>query len=154
MKFWVMRLFGGLNLAFGIAGFLYSGLMLSRTWRDLPGTRSEIAWIVFLSVLTVGTLLVGSLFYLGIRLLARDESAIRSTATLFGFEMCFFAIYVIIFWIVIPANEGYWPGLAGHLLGMMQGPLVPQIVTGYPLFGLLAMLLIKPGRDNAGALKR
>jgi hypothetical protein len=143
MKLWVMRIVGGLNLALGFGGIAYSAVMLSERWRMLPGGPSMSAWIVFLSLLGASILLVGCLIYLGIRLLCRDEAAIGRTAVLFGAEMFYFLAYVVLFWIVIPLKNAQWPGLAGHLFGMIQGPLTPQIVTGYPVLGLLAMVLIR-----------
>jgi len=141
-----MRIVGALNLAFGLGGGIYSAAMLSWKWRNLPGAPSMSAWTVFLSLLAISSLLVALLIHLGIRLLGRDESAIRRTAVIFSVEICYFLGYVALFWIVIPLRSPTWPGLAGHFFGMIQGPLAPQIVTGYPVLGLLAMLLI--GRRN------
>jgi hypothetical protein len=142
MKLWIMQIVGALNLVFGLIGGVYSATMLIGRWRILPGNHSGSAWVVFLSLLAISSVLVGLLAYSGTRLLSRDESAIRITAFLFAVQLLYFLAYVTIFWLVIPVRNPAWAGLHGQFFGMIQGPLAPQIITGYPVLGLIAMLLI------------
>jgi len=148
MRDWVMRIVGGLNVIFGAGGFWYSAVMLSAKWRTAPGNPSKSAWYVFISLLVLSSVLVSLVVYLGVCLLKRGEDAVRGATIVFAAEILCFLVYVPLFWLVLPLYAPAWPGSAGHLPGMMLGPLVPQIATGYPLLGLLAMLLIWPRKAS------
>jgi len=133
---------GGLNILFFVVGVWYSAAILSRSWHPLDELRSLGAWATFLVLITISTGLAAYLAYLGKRLLSGDEAAIRCTMITFASEILFFLIYVVVCWIVLPLRWPDWPGRTAHLLGVIQGPLCPQIVTGYPVLGLIVSLLL------------
>lgn len=142
MKAWVMRVVGSLNLLFGVGGLYYFAVRLSWRWHDWPGSPSLGAWFAFAVLSTLTTSLVCSLSYFGIRLLIGDESAIRKTAVVFGAEILYFLTDVIVFWLILPMHNPQLTEITAGFFGIASGPLDPQVATGYPLFGLAAMLLL------------
>jgi hypothetical protein len=148
MRRWAMFAVGGLNILFFVGGVWYSAAMLSRSWHPLNELRSTGAWATFLVLITISTGLVACLAYLGKRLLSGDEAAIRHTTITFVSEILFVLVYVVLFWIVLPLRWPDFPGRTAHFLGMTQGPLGPQIATGYPVLGLIVMVLLRLGKRS------
>jgi hypothetical protein len=87
--------------------------------------------------------------FLGIRLMRGDASALFQLCLLFVVEIAYFGGIVYVTWFVLPDTMS---DLAVNFWGMAQNPLVPQIVTGFPLVGLiisLVMLLIRRSPKSA-----
>ena len=135
----LIRIIGSLNLLFSLAGLGYFGVRLANTWSRWPVVPSASQWAAFwlLSLLTV--VIVGNVGFLGIRLIRGDQSAIRTTLYFFSAEIFFFVVEVGLFWIISPN-----PRLTVGFLELSSAALDPQIVTGYPLLGVIALFLVKP----------
>jgi hypothetical protein len=142
MTIWIIRGIGALNVFFGVTGLGYFAIMIGWRWSDLPRVASN-AWFLFLLLSSLSTLLVGVLVYMGVRLLRKDEAAVRGSAIAFGGEIFYFLAYVVVFWLVLPLHGAAWQGPPiVHMLSVVQGPLAPQIITGYPVFGLVVTLIL------------
>jgi hypothetical protein len=144
---WIMRVVGLLNLLYGIFGICYFAAILS--WHNWTGSRSLLSWLIFLLLSGFSIGLIVYLGYLGIRLMRKDRTAIRPAALVFGVEILYFLLGVEIFWIALPESMapvavGFWE--------MALGPIDPQIVTGDPLLGLLAMFIVR-SRKRVEALR-
>jgi hypothetical protein len=82
-----------------------------------------------------------------------DETIFQRTAILLGAVLIYFVADVSVFWILVPQSLstmtfGFWE--------VAEGPLVPQIITGYPIWGGLAMIVfwISSGKFSLRRLKR
>jgi hypothetical protein len=144
-----MRVVGILNSVIGILSFCYFGAWLFRgVWRHLNEPPQPVVnWTVFLVLTAISGYFVVALMYWGIRLMKTDGSAIKPTAVLFAMEILFFIFYVVVFWIVLPL-QGY--DVRGHVIGLDL--LAVQTITGYPVLGLLALLLLTRRRKAAVAV--
>jgi hypothetical protein len=139
MKQWVMRIVGVLNLLCSVLGIFYFAIQLSWHWHRWPGAPSFFDWLVFLALSAVNISLVVYLGFLGVRLLRKDRAAIRSTSIVLAIELIYFFASTVLFWLILPPSKasltiGFW--------GMAQDPLAPQILTAYPLIGLVVTLLL------------
>lgn len=134
----VMKIFGCLNVLFGIGGVYYFVLRVS--WRNWPGSPSTLNWLVFVLISAVTLALMGYLSYLGIRLFRGDRSALSPTALVLLLELFYFAISVVLFWIVLSNRQ-----ITVGFFGIASSALDPQVVTGYPLWGLVSMVLLQRG---------
>ena len=101
---WVMRILGLLNVFFGIVGIWYFIMELSwhfQKWSAAYGARD---WAV-LSLFSLCTLLlICSLGYSGLRLIAGDKTVLRFTIIVFVLEILYFFADVIVFWIILPVS--------------------------------------------------
>jgi hypothetical protein len=139
MTQWIVRLIGALNILYGSLGVIYFALMLSWHWHKWPGAPSPRDWFVFLVLSALSITLIAYLIFLGIRLLQNDRTAIRSTSTVLAIELIYFLATTVLFWLILPPSKasvaiGFWE--------MAQDPLAPQIITAYPLIGLLVTLIL------------
>lgn len=135
----IMRLFGGLNILAGLFGLYYFLWSLEMHWHHWPGNPSHLDWTVFLALSLLSTFIVFYLGYLGVRLIKRDAGALRKVCLVFIFEILYFWADVIVNWNLVAPSRitiqvGFW--------GIAFGPIAPQIVTGFPLIGLLAAIVL------------
>jgi|SRR5208282_435897 len=142
---WAMRILGLLNVFFGIVGIWYYIIDLSwhfLKWQAAYGIRD---WAVF-SLLSLCTLLLVCLLgYFGIRLIAGDKTVLRFTIIVFVLEALYFFADVSVFWLILPASIadvaiGFWE----HAWDL----IAPQIVTLYPLFGIIVCTVLLRKSNN------
>jgi succinate dehydrogenase hydrophobic anchor subunit len=139
MKTLIMRIIGVLNLLFGLMGVYYFIFMMRMHWHNWPGSPSITQWAVFLvlSLISIGMLVY--LGYLGIRLVRRDESALRPLIIIFISEILYFIVGVVVLWLIMPPTI---KTIAVSFWGMAQDPLTPQVLTGYPLIGTVVTFVL------------
>ena len=82
--------------------------------------------------------------YLGIHMIRGNESAIRDTALILSVEIVYFCAGVIVFWLLFPS-----PVIGVGFIGIARSALDPQVVTGYPVWGLISMLLLMTARKRS-----
>jgi len=140
-----MRILGLLNVFFGIVGIWYFIMELSwhfQKWSAAYGARD---WAV-LSLFSLCTLLlICSLGYSGLRLIAGDKTVLRFTIIVFVLEILYFFADVIVFWIILPVSIapvtiGFWE----HAWDL----IAPQIVTAYPLIGIIICTILLHKSNN------
>ncbi len=136
MRRWLIRLLASLNLIFALGGVVYFAVMLSRLRHAWPLSASRTDWILFLAFCVTNLALVCSLGYFGVKLLAGRVAAIRLIALVFAAEILSFLAGTIVFWLIRPTYDMPFSIVSGS-------PLDPQIVTAYPLIGLLLTLLLR-----------
>ena len=139
MKSFTMRVLGVLNVLFALAGFYYFSTLASWRWQEISALSMR-AYGIIVAVSVISSTLVAGLGYYGIVLLKKDDKALAKVRLIFIAEIAYFVISVLTFWSVLPLHDVGNGGI-GSLVGLVQGPLVPQLVTGYPLFGILATFL-------------
>jgi membrane protease YdiL (CAAX protease family) len=139
MMTWMTRILGIINLLFVALGAYYSVVMIHAHWNKWPGNPTSFDWLVFLCLYAVSLLMLLYLGYLGVRLIKKDESALWKLSLLFVTEMVYFYVFVTVTWVVMPMSTSK---IAVGLWGRSQDPLAPQIITGYPLIGLIVTLII------------
>lgn len=146
MLAWMMRILGAFNLLFIAFGAYYSVVMVQIHWNRWPGNPTPLDWLVLLCLYAVSILILLYLGYLGIRLIKKDESALWKLSLLFVTGMVYFYVFVTVTWVVMPTSTSK---IAVGLWGRSQDPLAPQIITGYPLIGLIITLIILLMRRNS-----
>jgi hypothetical protein len=134
-----MRVLGALNIAFVVLGAFYAASILHMHWNKWPVTPAYQDWMIFAALSAFSIFLLAYLGYLGIRLLRRDSGALWKLCTFFLGEIAYFAVAFYITSFALPESMtavavGFW--------AMGLNPLVPQVVTGYPLVGLVISLVI------------
>jgi hypothetical protein len=139
MTKWTMRIFGLLNVMFGIAGIWFYIVDLNSHFHKLPPTSDVRSWTVF-TLLSLCTLsFVCLLAYCGIRLIIGDKAVLRLTAIVFTAEILYFIADVSIFWVIFPAS------MAQVAIGFWERAwdlIAPQIVTAYPLIGIVICIVL------------
>ena len=123
MKLWVMRIIGALNILFTGLGVYYFVAMIGMRWRKWPGPPSQSAWAIYILLSAISLSFLAFLGYAGVKLIKVDESVLRPLGVTFILELLF-----------VIAIIGFWEG------GI--DPLTPQFLTGYPLVGAVAVLLL------------
>ncbi len=147
MTKWTMRILGGLNVLFGLDGIWYFITRLTWHFQKTSVVYSARDWTIF-SLLSFCTLsMVSSLVYLGIRLIIGNKTCLPITTFIFAAEILYFFADAVN---VVPFN----PSLATHIplsfWGVAAGPIAPQIVTAYPLLGIIICIFLL--RGNRGSL--
>jgi hypothetical protein len=79
------------------------------------------------------------LAYLGIRLIRKDARALLQLCLLFTAEILYICVLVDVTWIRMPISMS---NIAVGFWGMADAPLVPQLLTGYPLIGAVITLIM------------
>lgn len=145
---WALRIFGGLNLLPGIVGIYYFATMLEMHWGRWPGNPSALEWAVFAALSSTSAFLVLYLGYLGVRLLIGQGAAVLWQVFLvFVLEIGYFFADTFVTW-----NLGmiFRPHISVGFWGIAMYPLAPQVITGYPIIGLIvAVTLIFLHRRSA-----
>jgi hypothetical protein len=134
MKKWTMRILGGLNILSFLTGICYIALATTRPWVHWVKPPSNIYWFIFVLFLVVNLALISLLAYLGVRLLKGDEAAILHTSAVLFAEIVSFFLSTFVFWYHFPKYVPVFDTCT-DLLG-------PQIVTGYPVLGLVVTLVL------------
>jgi len=125
--------------------------LLHRTGNDtalgpLGQASLEYLLVIFVLFLVVNLALISLLAYLGVRLLKGDEAAILHTSAVLFAEIVSFFLSTYVFWYHFPKYVPVFDTCT-DLIG-------PQIVTGYPVLGMvvtlvLAMRIRRNAADNA-----
>jgi hypothetical protein len=144
MKRWTMRILGVLNVLFGFYGLWYFIVRLTWHFQKASVAYSTRDWTVFSLLSFCTVLMVSSLTYLGIRLIIGNETNLRLMVFIFATEILYFLANAVN---VVPFN----PSLATHVpisfWGLAASPIAPQIVTGYPLLGIvICIVLLRRGK--------
>ena len=147
MQVWTMRILGALNILFVTIGAYYSVVMIHLHWNRWPGNPSHYEWKIFVFLYAISVLMVLYLAYLGVRLIKKDAKALLKLSLLFLAEMLYFFVHTYSTWNVTPASMSMT--VAVSFLGMALDPLAPQIVTGYPLIGLVIALVLSLIRQRS-----
>ena len=148
-RVWAMRALGVLNLFFSGIGLCYFAWQLWRIGKPVNRLSPPIwAWAVFTVLSIMSLALVACLIRLGIRLLNRDDGAIRPLSIVFSAEILYFFASIVLFWLVIPSYAPTMRTMSVGFFDSAQGALDPQVVTGYPLLGLLATLFLQRRRNG------
>lgn len=148
MKRWAMRALGVLNILFVFAGLYYSAALHAMRWGKWSPRPSELDWAIFAVLCIISLVILIRLGYTGIRLLHGDSSVLRSLTILFTAEILYLLATSIVDWTLLPA------ALAHRAVGFWEGGLdllTPQYVTGYPVIGAIAALLLSRSGDVAKA---
>jgi hypothetical protein len=143
-----IAIFGLLNILYCLAGLAYFIAMSSLHWEEWTLKQGILGWTVFVSLAAICLVLSCSIGLMGIRQLMGDETIFRCTAILLGSVLIYSVVDVLVFWVILPQSLstltfGFWE--------VAEGPLVPQVVTGYPLWGGLAMIMF--WRSTLGQMK-
>ena len=139
MRKWVMRILGALNVLFGLYGLWFFISLLALHFQRAPVALNIRDWTVFslLSFCTVS--MVSFLAYLGIRLIIGSKTNLRLMMFIFAAEILYFVVNAVN---VVPFS----PSLATHLpISFWQlavSPIGPQVVTGYPLVGIVVCIIL------------
>jgi hypothetical protein len=163
MKRVALRIVGIANIAFAVLGFWYFGTMLWYRWRadgfhHWPGSPGPRAWFAFFLIVTMSSCLVGTLGFLGVRLIKCDQSAIRPTLWVLFAEIACVLVDVVVFWQLLPMMFGVGIiHITVGLFGIALMPFDPQLITGYPLIAIAFLLLARqskaPEKHTVDALK-
>jgi hypothetical protein len=151
MRKWGLRIVGTLNILMALCGVCYSWAHLSWNWHRLPPFSRAGVWTVFFCLTGLTLTLVAGLTYFGWRLLRADLAAMRGTAILFGLEIVYILIDLIVFGAIITLSGRVDPRV-NSFWSMSYDAMVPQMLTGYPLLGLIAMIAMRPRRHALGTL--
>jgi len=139
MQAWPMRVLGALNISFVALGAFYSASIMHMRWNKWPVSPAYQDWMIFAALSAMSIFLITYLGYLGIRLIRRDSRALWPLCTFFLGEIAYF---VAVFYITSFALPESMTTVAAGFWGLGLNPLIPQIVTGYPLVGLVIALVI------------
>jgi hypothetical protein len=139
MKAWPMRVLGALNISFTALGAFYAASMFHMSWKKWPGPPVYQDWVIFVVLNAISIYLILYLGYLGVRLIRKDAKVLWQLCMFFVGEIAYFVAVVYITSFVLPASMstvavGFWAAALN--------PLVPQIVTGFPLVGLVISMVI------------
>jgi hypothetical protein len=96
-------------------------------------------WVVFIVLSSLCLSLCFLLGYFGVRLLQERESVIPLNVGLFASEIAYALFNVVVFWMIPPISMssvtiGFWQ--------VAEGSLVPQFITGYPLWGMVILTIL------------
>lgn len=154
MKRWTMRILGSLNVLFGSVGLWFFITRLTWHFQKAPVVYSTRDWAAF-SLLSLCTLsMVTLLAYLGIRLIIGNKTDLRLMAFLFVAEILYFFADATIFMLFRVTNPSSITDIEIGFWGLAAFPIAPQIVTGYPLVGIIVcvVLLLRSGLAGQKAL--
>jgi hypothetical protein len=144
MKKWTMRVLGVLNVLFGLDGIWYFVSRLTWHFQKASVVYSTREWIIF-SLLSFCTLLmVSALAYLGIRLIIGNGTNLRLAVAIFVAEILYFLADSVNFVLINPSPMTH---TEIRFWGLAASPIAPQIVTGYPLLGIVVcIILLRKGK--------
>lgn len=147
LKKWGLRCLGWITVLYCMCGITFYAWELISTKGVWPGSPHLRDWLIFalLSAFTLG--LTSYLGYLATRLARGDEAAIQPMRVLWWIEIAYFCANVAVFWQIIPSTN---PGLTLGFFSFPEGPFDPQLVTGYPVIGLIAVFLLSRPRPDRG----
>ncbi len=139
MRLFVARVIGALNCAFSVIGICMFLYLVNIHWNNWPGNPGPLSWGIFVILSTLSLYLVGGLAFYGVTLLKGNEVGLRPTRNILIAEIVYFALDVCLFWNHTAISHsaltiGFW--------GIAEGPFMPQIVTGYPVFGLIVIFIL------------
>ena len=141
MAKWVMRVLGLLNLFFGVAGAWYYAINLRWNLQKLPAGPSMRDWVILSLLSLVELSMVCLVGYLGVKLMMGETKVLRFTAI----------VFLEIFWLPIPLLMAH---SSMPLWEVGTGFIAPQIVTAYPLFGIIVCLLLLAGGPGPGKISK
>ena len=116
----------------------YFAAMVEMHWGRWPGNPSPLDWAVFVALSSTSAFFVLYLGYLGARLLIKeDAAALRLVCVVFVLEIGYFWADTLVTW-----NLGmiFRPHISVGLWGIAMDPLAPQVITGYPVIGLIVAI--------------
>ena len=146
MRKWTMRILGALNVLFGFYGLWFFGSLLILHFQRAPVVYNIRDWTVFslLSLCTVS--MVSSLAYLGMRLIIGSKTNLRLMIFIFAAEILYFWVDSVNFVLIHPFPATY---AEINFLGLAASPIGPQIITGYPLLGIVICIVLLRRRNPA-----
>ena len=152
MRVLVARVIGVLNCAFSLIGICMFLYLVKIHWNNWPGNPGPLSWGIFVILSALNLCLVGSLAFYGVSLLKSKEVGLRPARNILIAEIVYFVLNICLFWNNASASHS---ALTVGFLGIAQGPIMPQIVTGYPIFGLIAIIiLLRLGRAGGPVKSR
>jgi hypothetical protein len=142
-----MRFLGALNIMYVAFGAYLSYWMIRLHWNRWPGNPSHYEWAIFVFLSAISISMVLYLGYLGIRLIKKDAKALLKLSLLFVVELLYSFVLFYVTWIVRPTLMSMT--VAVSFMGMADVPLWPQLLTGYPLIGLVVTLILSLIRQKS-----
>ena len=145
MKRWTMRILGMLNVLFGLVGLWFFVIRLIWHFQKAPVVYSTRDWAIFvlLSFCTLST--VTLLAYLGIRLIIGNKTDLRLMVFLFAAEILYFFADAVNVLVINPSSITH---IEIRFWGLAASPIAPQIVTGYPLLGIIICVVLLLRSDS------
>jgi hypothetical protein len=137
---WALRIFGGLNIFPGIVGMYFFAVEVQAHWGRWPGNPSTLDWVVFVALSSTSAFLVLYLGYLGVGLLiGRGAATLWQVCLIFVLEIGYFWADTFVTW-----NLGmiFRPHISVGFWGTAIDPLAPQVITGYPIIGLIVAITL------------
>jgi succinate dehydrogenase hydrophobic anchor subunit len=134
MKRWMMRVSGGLNILNCAAGIYFTAVAVRLQWHHWSQPPSKHYWLFFFLFFIFNSALIGLLAYFGVKLIKGDDAAILLTSAVLLAGFMSFVLGTMVFWVGLPK---YVP-----FLDTSADPLAPQILTGYPMIGLIVTLVL------------
>ena len=110
----------------------------------LEPAPSKHYWLFFFLFFIFNSALIGLLAYFGVKLIKGDDAAILLTSAVLLAEFMSFVLGTMVFWVGL---RKYVP-----FLDTSADPLAPQILTGYPMIGLIVTLVLAI-RNQRGAAR-
>lgn len=145
MRTFIFRGLGVLNLSFAILGL---GALALQSWAfslypsDVVGPAGSPVRVAFRTAQFCSIVLFPALAYCGARLLLLSTKLIFPCAILFVAEILYFGLSRLIWpWIFSPSI------LTATRSGLLNLGFALQILTGYPLFGLIALYFLRKGQS-------
>ena len=138
MKAWMMRILGSMNIVMAIGGIIYFIVILGQSsgWSNASSARN---WLLFFLFVLVNGTLLGLLSYSGMRLLKGEIGVLRLAGVILILEPLSWWLNVVIFWNMLSP--------ADIVFGSPNFLFTPQVLTGYPIFGLVVIALL--GRSDS-----
>lgn len=145
MKKWIVRIVGVLNIVFMAFGAYYFSVLLLLHWQKWPGHPSNFDWLIFALLSSTCLFFIGFVGYSGVQLIRGSLSILGPLAVVFVLEILFFVSTFVLFWMILPTSRatiavGFW--------GIAQSPIVPQVITGYPIVGTIVVLLLGKNKKS------
>jgi cytochrome bd-type quinol oxidase subunit 2 len=131
----------------GISTYLLVFVLLKG---GVPLRHGRLATATFVMFFAINLLIILALLIIAVRLLRGNKRAAYEARLLFAVSILYFIVDVIVCWLILPelvdrrTMLAIWTGKSAEL------PFSVQIVTGFPLIGLiLSVLLIRKGSRSA-----
>jgi hypothetical protein len=134
-----MYALGLLNALYCLAGILYFSAMISLHWQKWLSNVSRTDWVIFALLSMICLSLVSFIGYLGVRLMKKDETILKTLTVLFAAEIAYFIADVILFWRILPSSMD---AITFGIWEVAEDAMVPQLLTGYPLIGIIVCFVL------------
>jgi hypothetical protein len=143
MKTYTFRLIGLLNISFAALGL---GALALQSWAfslyppEVTGSEGTPVRLAFRTAQLCSIVLLPALGYCGVKLMRLSAKLIIPCAFLFAAEIAYWGLSRLVWpWIFSPNI------LAATRSGLLNLGFALQILTGYPVLGLIALYFLRTG---------